>query len=96
MIVPSRSVIARYKNLVFSCFYAGRLNVWHLQFLNFFEKSNKDFFQIYSSEFPDYQLQIHNHKTKPLDKDIKIEILNLINDQTFKKNIREYNLEKLL
>lgn len=96
MINRQKSVIARYENLVFSCFYLHTMDQWMLQFLDFFEGSDDDFFQFYKSQFPEHRLQIYKHKTKPLTRAIKDEILIIIKEPLMQKNIRDYNLSKLL
>jgi hypothetical protein len=96
-------VVAKYKDLVFSAIrldqaFGHRPSHWYIQFLDFCELEDSDFIEKFSKFFQqsEYLYQIFESKTNPLSEDIKFEIEVMIQEPLMQKNIREYNLKKLL
>lgn len=93
-------VVARYDNMVFSCEFSRKLgryrDGWKIEFLNFFEGTDDMFIATYKPRFPQHQFQIYKHIKKPMLRELRDSVREVIKEPQVRDRLREYNLNKLL
>lgn len=98
-------IVCHYNNMVFTALPRGKSdaypdsNNWTIQFIDFFEGTDKAFIAKYKPFYPRYKFQIYKHLKKSLNRSVKLEINQYVkdlNDPKLKQKIREFSLNNLL
>ena len=92
--------VARYNNALLRCYtnsssklVPGKLNI---DFITFFEGTDKEFIKKYHPLYPNYSFQILGDTRKPLRKVTRLAIEEFFKtNKDFQKANRDYNLNKL-
>ena len=89
-------IVARYGSLIFRCWSVKLGTRYQVDFIDFFEGTDKEFIEKYRIKYPNYSFQIFMDKRKPLSRSVRKSITEYIKTPEFLQRNRDYNLTKLL